>query len=219
MAITFRSSEVGSGSAPSVTIDRPSGVVDGDLLIAAIAEDAANVSGTANANGFTCVASLDHGGDSLAGSLWWKIADSEPTTYTFSGATGEIIGSISAYYETSATSWNNDVSSVSQESGNTHNMPSIDSENDSLLFASFHNDSTSTITTHPESMDALTRAIGASQELAPYYQLITIGQAEAKSITWGTLDSGIVFGAVFTFVGGTLMQSGVRIEIEKFRRY
>jgi len=84
-------SNIKSGSATSLTLNKPTGVANGDLLILGISY--ANPTDTMTPpTGFTAIGNYNSGGTAssdVAEYLYWKNASSEPTSYgiSFSGAT------------------------------------------------------------------------------------------------------------------------------------
>lgn len=83
MAIAYRAgSTAGVGAGTSLTITKPSGVVDGDILIVNLYSE--NVGWTLPSGWTTITTQLSNSGTFVALlTLAWKRASSEPTSYTF----------------------------------------------------------------------------------------------------------------------------------------
>ncbi len=80
----------GASSGNSITVPKPSGTVEGDILIASIYFNDRNQGVTAP-SGWVLIDYFEAGGPSASSGAWYKIATgSEPTDYTWTG-----IGSVS----------------------------------------------------------------------------------------------------------------------------
>lgn len=82
------SGESASTSATTITVSKPAGVVDGDFLVAVYSLIATNVASVMSAPaGWTMGTVL--AGSSTEGAAWcWKVASSEPSSYTFAAFNG-----------------------------------------------------------------------------------------------------------------------------------
>jgi hypothetical protein len=85
-APAFRAAASGTGVLPNIVVGRPTGTADGDLLLAVVsfymADSSKNV--TTVPAGWTLLRTLDNFAQSNhRTSVYWKIAASEPTTWTF----------------------------------------------------------------------------------------------------------------------------------------
>lgn len=94
MAIAFRNaSGVAYAGGGSVTIDKPSGVVDGDIMLAVIYHE--NDTMASVPENWALISHVDAGGASI--SSYWKRAASEGANYTWNATSNNIGGSIAAY--------------------------------------------------------------------------------------------------------------------------
>lgn len=73
-------STAGAASAANLTINRPTGTVDGDILLAGISKD--NTATVTAPSGWTEILSPEIS-NSYYSSVWWKRAASEPTSWTW----------------------------------------------------------------------------------------------------------------------------------------
>lgn len=92
MAIAFRAQAEGHGTANNQTVNKPTGTVDGDLIIAVVETFAGGTHDLSSAPaGFTQIGTTvtwrTASPDSKA-RVYWKIASGEPATYTFNGNAG-----------------------------------------------------------------------------------------------------------------------------------
>lgn len=83
MAYTFRAAtSTTPGSGTTLTVTKPAGVVDGDLLVAVGYTEGAWSSGGAGWNSSSDIEVSNTGGTFLV-KVWWKIAASEPANWTW----------------------------------------------------------------------------------------------------------------------------------------
>jgi len=89
--ISFVDSDTSTATGPSLTLDVPTGTQDGDLLIAAviITDDAPDVSWDTVPSGWTLYVDDQATGGAPSSPpklyIWYRIADSEPASYTWTG--------------------------------------------------------------------------------------------------------------------------------------
>jgi len=102
MTIAYRSNSVATdNSTDEITVNKPGGVISGDLLVATVAY--ADDGGFSTPSGWTLLTSYEYssGGDQGSYAIFYKIAGgSEPASYTFeaSGLTSaDFIGMIAAF--------------------------------------------------------------------------------------------------------------------------
>lgn len=91
LQIESSSSDFVNGAGITNVVPKPSGVVEGDLLLGFHSSGRGDATGTTLPGGFTKVRDFDHTTGGPGGGWGWKIAGpSEPSTYTFTliGATG-----------------------------------------------------------------------------------------------------------------------------------
>lgn len=138
MAITFRSAASSSGNVTDLIITKPAGVIDGDVMVAAIGIDGGSgVAITSVPTGWSLVRRTDNGTD-VGLAVYYKVASSEGADYTWVfDIRAKHAGGIVAYY-------NNDASPFDQEDGQTtasstdHAAPTITpTVSDTMLVASY----------------------------------------------------------------------------------
>lgn len=84
---TYRaSSGNGNSSATSITVTKPTGTLDGDLLVVGIYTESPN--GITPPAGWTLAVSHAHSGGNFSLFVFWKIASSEGASWVFSHTTG-----------------------------------------------------------------------------------------------------------------------------------
>jgi hypothetical protein len=132
MAVAFRSSAGGNiGSSTTLTVSAaPSGVVNGDLLVLFVATNSVHTLGAGGpgAGGWTQIGSTQTHGTDTSMSCWYKIAASEPSSYTFATTfTGAQAQSylMLAYSGVDGTTPLDGVTPVQETSGTTETAPSI----------------------------------------------------------------------------------------------
>ena len=89
MALAFRAGSfvsAGNASGAAISINKPTGTADGDIMVTAIYFEPDTTSITAPA-GWTQAFSLANTGAFLL-EIWWKVAASEGTTYSWNNTTG-----------------------------------------------------------------------------------------------------------------------------------
>lgn len=84
-----------AGGSTSLTLNKPSGVADGDLLVAVIATSS-NTTFTPPA-GWTSVASYNDGADTSTIEMWWKIASGEGASWQWTFGSTKAAGGVVAY--------------------------------------------------------------------------------------------------------------------------
>lgn len=145
MAVAFRSAATAgaaTSTAPSVT--KPTGVVDGDLLVAIQFADrggtAASITGPAGTWTLAGSDSTLHAGVGDA-KVWWRVASSEPASYTFGHSTAAddvcaILAFQSGTFDTT-TPLANITFAGSATTSTTHTAPSVTSIDGGMLVSAF----------------------------------------------------------------------------------
>jgi len=187
-ALAYRSAattNTSGSSSTSVTVNKPSGVVDGDFMVCAICLD--NPS-----NGYTAPSGwterqnsdLDHGGAN--GSVWTKQAgSSEPSSYTWTLVQGRkhaacIMATVGGTYDTIA----------STESGDSLDTPTAPSatvaEDGSIVFRTVHVKGTS-FTALPSGVTEVFNHNGDVMLWCGYEEDVSAGASGTAQ--WTTADS------------------------------
>lgn len=89
-----------SSTSTSLTINKPTGVVTGDVMLVNIAKEN-NTANDPSLSGWTLVAGGAINGSDIRGAVLYKVAtSSEPSSYTFALGTGtnDAVGTIVAFY-------------------------------------------------------------------------------------------------------------------------
>ncbi len=201
-----------SNSASSLTVSKPSGTVEGDLLVAWLTHDDAGTLSDASAPDGSWTQMAYPGTISAFDShSWYKTAsDSEPSTYTFSqtsGSANDIILHVAAFYNTLGIGTWTLEDSLWNFSGNTiaKDTITVTGVDDGVLVVGFGNDGARTVSSAPAGMTKI-RTSGAagcddtvaSASQASYYQLLDAGVV-SKSLTWSAVDEGSAMAGFFSW--------------------
>jgi hypothetical protein len=212
-AACFTVRERSQNSASSVTsldVAMPTGVVEGDLMIASALHD--EVDATLAASGWTNI--RPEGADTLCDACrtrtWYKVAgagESGPYTFTFTGGTADaMFVHIIAFQAPGGGTWNleNDSYNVDNSDSNSDiTTNSINGVVDGLIYAAFGNDAQNTVTTVPSAMgeDHVTSESGMA--LATYYGCTSSTDPITKTIDWSATSGELTaIAAVFSYTGG-----------------
>lgn len=104
MAVAFRALTQGDSFSTTLPINKPAGVVNGDLLIAQIIGDGTSITITAPA-GWALLEGPIASGASATLWVYYKLASSEPTSWTWTASAGlNWVGDVLAYSGVSTTS-------------------------------------------------------------------------------------------------------------------
>ncbi|MGH7745142.1 MAG: hypothetical protein ACREQ5_10130, partial [Candidatus Dormibacteria bacterium] len=106
--ISFRAAATAATAAhgtATITVNKPTGVVDGDLMLLAVANSSGFTANTAPA-GWTSISQhlgeynygLSSAVSDLVGQVWYKIASSEPSSYTVTCTTAAVISAAIVAY-------------------------------------------------------------------------------------------------------------------------
>lgn len=144
MAYTYRaSSSQGNASGSGVTVTKPTGTVDGDLIIVVAYLESDTNTWASVGSGFTTSAALtqDNTG-AFQLQVWWKIAASEPASWTWTPTTGSVWRTVvcASYSGGSGSGERVDVAGGAQGDGvliNSQTAPSVTTTvaDDLLIFA------------------------------------------------------------------------------------
>lgn len=93
MAITFVNEAHANGSGGTVTVNVPAGVANGDVMVAFI--HASDVSATTPTGWTSLITTQPRSGEDFA--LYYRVAASEPASYTWTWGAGSFVGSIVAW--------------------------------------------------------------------------------------------------------------------------
>jgi len=87
---TVAAASAGTGASGTYTVTIPTGTANGDLLIAVNTSDSSTLAASPIPTGFTALstASYDGGANSIHVAIGYRIASSEPASYTFTVGTG-----------------------------------------------------------------------------------------------------------------------------------
>ena len=108
MAITFRASASNTNdTGTSISVNKPAGTVDGDLIFVVYCSDATGATLSPPDGTWNEVTSGYTGEDQMTTRAWWKTARSEPTSWTFTSSSSNrnAIISGSFYDSVSVNDW------------------------------------------------------------------------------------------------------------------
>lgn len=190
--IDYRSSSTSSsyqgGTPREIAVTKPSGTVDGDMLIAIIADDATD--GTAWAStGWTIVSDTDNQHNCT---VLYKEASSEGASWTFSSTgTASDISVVVAAYSKTGGSWDT-TDMTTNDTTNTGLAASITTSSttcpaSSILVAGYTNDSGYTVSTPPASMTTAGGITGTSTAAYGYYESVGSG-SYTRTLVWSSGD-------------------------------
>lgn len=169
----------------TVTITKPSGIVEGDLMIAMIVGDVAG--GMTHPSGWIQIAAAI--GDTFTSEMSYKIAGaSEPASYSWNtgGISSGGAGLISGFRVDGVGSFvlDDDAGKITGQ-GTVITTNSVDvSQLNALLFCGFGNDDDEAVTNPPSGMDLRAYRVMESVVVAGYSEIRGIG-AVTKSVSWG----------------------------------
>lgn len=150
MAFSFRSlTTQGNGGTFPQGVTKPTGVVNGDLLIVVAELEDASHTWTSVGAGFNAVTPVNSSTNKLQ--IWWKIASGEPASWTWTASGGAIWQTIICLAYSGGTTPAVDVtgtgnSGTSQAEAN-QTAPSITTTvNNALLIFAYANDSSAAVT-------------------------------------------------------------------------
>lgn len=184
-----------ANSSAALTVTKPAGVVDGDLLIAVASCDTNNAVHSADTGAWTEFAA-SAAQTTFESKAWWREASSEPSSWDFSHdvAANDYGVLVSAFYNDAGVgNWTQEDEQFSRvSSGNSQTTTAITGVADCLYFLSFFNDDNEDITSEPTGPTKLLEVGGpgapdgtiASIALASYYEFRSAGDV-TDSITWG----------------------------------
>lgn len=190
MAVAVQSSSTNTSTDTTPDGNRPTGTTDGDLLLAALfVSQGATIS--AVPSGWTLIRE-DTSGTSARTALYWKIASSEPATWTWTIST-----SANAGVHVLRLDGHDPISPINQHSGqgNTSSTsvtaPAVTpSTNDCLLIGWFHVAANATFTA-PASMSEVTDAVGggSSRALESAQELLSGGSGASTGTRVATAST------------------------------
>ncbi|MCI0401405.1 MAG: DUF2341 domain-containing protein [Gammaproteobacteria bacterium] len=204
----------------SVAGTKPTGTVQGDLMIATAVHDGGNTNGISAPAGWIRLqpaGAPPYGAEDMRTHTWYKVAGaSEPSTYTFTmgGSTlAPMIVQIASFYSTSGVNvngWTLQDSSYNYEAiaDTVSATTSVTSTTSSLLFAAFSNDGSRTVTSAPSGMTLLNAVTDStttpSLSLASYYENVATPAAQTRQLTWaGATEQLAAVAAIFSWTAAT----------------
>lgn len=165
-----------------------SGVQDGDLLLVAHNNDTY----TATQSTPSGWEKLDEttGGSNFHGAVYYRVASSEPASYTFSVSMADRHAITMVAFRKSGGTWDVGTYNITDPTttGTSITATSINGVANGFLYASFFNDGGQAVTTPPSSMtvgyDSYTPT-SSGCSVATYYES-TSATSYSKSVSWGT---------------------------------
>lgn len=188
--VSFVSSDRNVDSSGDVTVTAPTGIQDGDLLVAVFSVDVGSGVTDTPPSGFTEVLGDVGPTSGQVTFLYQKTASSESGNYTFQSDQSDWCSAHIAVFRKTGGSWTDlttaSYSNESDDSGSSLTTGSVTTQDDSILFCAWV---TSATTSQPSSapVPPMTKVEGVSQSglsMYSYYQNIATGAATTKSLTW-----------------------------------
>lgn len=176
----------------TTSIAMPSGVSDGDLMIAVITADGAEETMTAPI-GWTSLTDVSNGTSNRQWAFY-RVADSDTGPYSFELSSARTTGGHIIAFSKSSGSWTaptttnyNNTSSVDSLTVETG---SVTTTNGSVLLVAYGNDGPNTVATAPPG--TATSVVGNYVSNTLYYEAITTGASMTRTLVWddgGDVDS------------------------------
>ena len=178
--IAFRASSKSATVGTSAgSVNKPTGTADGDILIACVFH---GVNATLSSSGWTQLTSTDFFGTR---SIFWKLASSEPASWTFSAtAASEMTIIVAAFSGGSAI--DSFGSLPAPINGNPVVAASITPSSAAMLVGCYFNAGTSaTVTSPPDGMTLIdTVRVFTYYQIALYWQQVPSGATGARAAHW-----------------------------------
>ena len=191
MAVTERdTTNAGQSSSAleTLTIDKPTGTIEGDLIIASICHDTHDIVVTPPV-GFTAMSTITNTTTMEVDTFYKEAGASEPADYEFGMSSGgTVMGTISSFYDTDGKgTWTLEDDSANRVVSNTSiTSTSVTAVDNSILFISYCNDDDETISSAAPDMTPLFEGNVSSIAIATYFELRDAGGV-TKSVTWSGL--------------------------------
>lgn len=177
----------------NIVILVPVGVQDGDMLFATRLHDVSTAVLTTHDD--WALLQTSTGDDNFKASVYWRIANSEPVSYTFVSSVSSAfqIGTMAVFRKTSGT-WNINASNETDSAANTSiSANSITGVADSLLYSAWFNDGELDVVTKPEDMETIAEINNSTSVATAHYREAATAQSYSKSITWsGSEQMGVI---------------------------
>lgn len=214
MTITLRGQDNSqSNGATELTVNRPTGTVDGDLLIMFCATDDNAAAVLTPPSGWTQISTgteTDFGPSAtdFSSEMWWRQASSEPTTYQVTQVkSDQFTLTIAAFYESGGlVDWTEEDNAFGKvDSANAITSPSVTGVANSLLYIGYPtDDDDQTLNVAPSGMTAVhSQLITTSTTQNAYYELVNAG-AVTRTITYNNPNDGVhALAAIFSWTSAS----------------
>lgn len=178
--ISYIGAESSTSFSTDLTLNVPTGTQDGDILVTTVADDTDQA---LTHTGWTLITSQSV--TSSRNTVAYRLASSEPASYTFTSGSSEKAGSIAVFRKTGGTWDVGAFSSASTTIGNTTLTSSeITTTDNSILYTAWSNDGNVAVTTPPSGMVTVVEVSGSSVKSDAYYELVATGAATTKTINY-----------------------------------
>lgn len=191
MAIAYRSEAHNDVDDVSITVSKPSGTIDGDVMLAVVYAGNETISGAPG--GWTLIGSLDwFGGKESSG--YYKVASSEGANYTWTiGASSQMKGTIVTYsgasgVNTTGTDYN------TCDGAGAYTPPTITPSVDNCMIVALQVGEVATTDVVPDSSPAATQRVewrGTTPEVVTFvqdYQQTTAAAVSLGVTGWAASD-------------------------------
>jgi hypothetical protein len=204
--ISFSAYSSSAANSSTVTLNKPTGTADGDLLIVFI-------SSLSNTDLVTAEPSSGWVGDNYIGTgqthvnyVSYKVASSEPSNWSWTMTSALIHPAVCILLKKSGGTWDPDQDYDEAAAANTETgitCPDMTATDNSIVVMNFVNDLYSrTVSSAPSGMTEIANfgGSGGGTHIATYYQAYNAGTVTGKAITWSAADDNSVIGLVIDLV-------------------
>jgi len=192
--ITFRSAATGTGDNGSpITIPRPAGVMNNDVLIAAISFGGTNANNLTAPPGWTLLRRINDNTAQVHLAIYFKVAANEGASYSWSDAEGQsMVGGIQAYAGVYTTNPIDVDAGQSTPANTTQSTPSITTTGPNEMLVTSFTMHTLTAYTPPAGETQRYRVVGQESTSEGNDELqATAGATGAKTATVTNADVGV----------------------------
>ena len=178
--ISFRAQDSNTAASEEVTVTRPTGTTDGDILVAMVINDSTGEV-TADTGTWTEISNV---GTGMNMSIFYKEASSEPASHTFTtNGAADATAIVAAFSKTGGTWDLQDNANSNLASGNSLTTGSVTATDNSMLICAWSNDDNEAVSSPPSGMTLIANQNGGSVSVDGYYESRSSG-AVTKSLTY-----------------------------------
>ena len=198
--IAFRNkSEAQANGTDTLSPSKPSGVVEGDLLLATLVNDNGGTSFTLP-SGWT---EIEYQTGSMTSGMYYKVAGaSEPSSYTFTAAdSDDFMIQVAAFYSpwgVNTNGWTLEDSSENPVTASSITSNSITATDDNVFYLGITNDDNENFVTSPSGMTILYENQAGSVALGTYYEFVDAG-SHSGTLVWDASDQTYAAAVAFSW--------------------